>query len=133
MKKLLFSMTLVLIFVFSFQKEASAIIMSQSSYAFGDEITLQGDGFGDYNEYSYLCFNNEEDCLDYNSEEILSWTDNTITFVVTKIADNGLKRGRLTVYKGDTKSQSRVEVGNASFRIHPPIYHVYYGDGSEEF
>ncbi len=133
MKKLLLFIVFFLILVFSFRKETSAFVMYQSSYAIGDEVTIQGTGFGSYNDYSYLCFNNEEDCLDYNSEEILSWTDNSITFTLPRIADNGLNRGRLTVYKGDIKLQSRVEVDSGSFNIHPSIYHVYHGDPSDEF
>ena len=61
MKKSVFILSIVF-FLACMAKNVQAIELSQESFAYGDEITIEGTGFGSLGFYDYLCFNDDNSC-----------------------------------------------------------------------
>lgn len=79
---------LVLLFSFSlfFSEQVFAattpISIESREFKAGDVVYINGSGFGVPSfTYSYICFNNNEQCFSYSSNNVLRWTDNYISFI----------------------------------------------------
>ncbi len=97
-----------------------AISLPQTEIEVGQELTINGPGFGaGIGTYGAICFNDKNNCFIQNNKGIIYWNDGSIRIIIP----NGLAaNGKITIYDSDGNI-----VGTVDYKLKPIVTMV--GDG----
>jgi hypothetical protein len=117
--------------------DASVYTISPNPFSIGEEVAITGGGFGKRDIYSRICFNSIDkyNCYRNYQQQIISWDDTAIRFIVPSFADDGNRRGKLIIFKTSVNQKcyttrcydikSDEQIAMLSYSLKPHISKIY--------